>query len=37
MHWGAEMSDGLTALQTIRPHRAWDTYWYDRVVLSLVA
>jgi len=37
MHWSAETSDGLAALQTIRLNRAWGTYWCDHVVLPLIA
>jgi hypothetical protein len=27
MHWSAEMSDALTALQTVRLNQEWDRYW----------
>lgn len=37
MHWSAETSDGLAALQTVRLNRAWDGYWCDHTILPLAA
>jgi hypothetical protein len=37
MHWSAQMSDSLAALQTMRLNRNWDAYWCDHTVLPLVA
>jgi hypothetical protein len=37
MHWSAETSDGLAALQTVRMNGGWEAYWRDNTVLPLVA
>jgi hypothetical protein len=37
MHWSAETSDGLAALQTVRLNGGWDAYWCDHTVLPVVA